>query len=157
MSARRTRAAGSALTLLLAAGACGPSETPPPAATAPAATAEPTARATATPAATATAAPAAVGGGDAARGAALYATYCATCHGPRGEGDGPAAAGLDPKPARHSDAAYMGSLSDEHLFRVIKEGGAAVGKSPLMPPWGGSLSDAQIHDLVAFTRSLSRR
>jgi mono/diheme cytochrome c family protein len=50
----------------------------------------------------------------------------------------------------------MGKLSDEHLFRVIKEGGAAVGKSPLMAPWGGTLGDPQIHDLVAFVRSLSR-
>jgi mono/diheme cytochrome c family protein len=65
------------------------------------------------------------------------------------------AAGLDPKPARHTDGSYMNALSDEHLFRVIKEGGAAVGKSPLMAPWGGTLSDAQVHDLVAFTRSLA--
>lgn len=28
-----------------------------------------------------------------------YATYCASCHGASGRGDGPAAAGLDPAPA----------------------------------------------------------
>ncbi len=88
--------------------------------------------------------------------AALYATYCASCHGPGGAGDGPLAANLDPKPAKHSDAAYMDQLSDEHLFRVVKEGGAAVGKSPLMAPWGSTLSDAQIRDLVAFVRTLSQ-
>jgi mono/diheme cytochrome c family protein len=93
---------------------------------------------------------------DAARGATLYATYCATCHGPRGDGDGPGAAALDPKPAKHSDSAYMDALSDDHLLRVIQQGGPAVGRSPLMPAWGGSLSDAQIRDLVAFVRSLSR-
>jgi mono/diheme cytochrome c family protein len=92
---------------------------------------------------------------DPARGRALYATYCASCHGPGGDGDGPVAAGLDPKPAKHSDGRYMNALSDAHLFRVIQEGGPAVGKSPLMAPWGGTLGDQQIHDLVAFVRSLA--
>jgi len=31
----------------------------------------------------------------------------------------------------------MKTLTDDHLFKVIKEGGVAVGKSQLMPPWGG--------------------
>ena len=93
---------------------------------------------------------------DADRGAGSYATYCASCHGPRGNADGPAAASLNPPPARHSDAAYMDALSDEYLFRVIQEGGAAVGKSPLMAPWSGVLSDHQIRDVVAFIRELAR-
>jgi mono/diheme cytochrome c family protein len=35
-------------------------------------------------------------------------------------------------------------------------GGAAVGKSPTMPPWGGALSDGDINNVVAFIRSLSK-
>lgn len=93
--------------------------------------------------------------GDAARGAAVYGESCATCHGPTGDGDGPLSATLDPKPARHSDGAYMNALSDEHLVRVIRDGGPAVGKSALMAPWGGLLSDAQIADVVAFLRSIA--
>lgn len=93
--------------------------------------------------------------GDAAEGAVIYGQFCVTCHGSSGKGDGPAAAGLNPKPADHTDAAYMGGLSDEHLYRVIQKGGAAVGKSPLMAPWGGALNDAQIRDLVAYLRQLS--
>jgi cytochrome c oxidase cbb3-type subunit 3 len=49
----------------------------------------------------------------------------------------------------------MNALSDEHLFKVIKEGGPAVGKSPLMTPWGGTLSDDDIHDVVAYIRSIA--
>lgn len=94
--------------------------------------------------------------GDAAEGQALYQTYCASCHGPKGEGDGPVAAALNPKPAKHSDGSYMNQLSNEHLFKVIKEGGVSVGKSPMMAPWGGTLSDEQIADLVAFVRSLAK-
>jgi mono/diheme cytochrome c family protein len=93
---------------------------------------------------------------DASRGASHYQTLCASCHGPRGAGDGPAGAGLEPKPARHDDGATMNALSNEHLFRVIAEGGAAVGKSPRMAPWGGALSDDEIRDVIAFLRSLAQ-
>ena len=62
---------------------------------------------------------------------------------------------LDPRPARHSDAEYMAGLSDADLFRVIQEGGAAMGKSPLMAAWGGTLSEDQIRSLVAFIRTLA--
>jgi mono/diheme cytochrome c family protein len=154
---RRTSwAAGVAILGLLAA-ACGPSESnapgeqpaPPPAAA-------PAAPAPAAPSSPPAAPAAAAAHGDAARGAALYQTYCASCHGPRGDGDGPVGASLNPQPAKHSDGSYMNALSNEHLFRVIEEGGAAVGKSPLMAPWGGTLSDEQIRDVVAYVRSLAK-
>jgi high-affinity iron transporter len=137
--------------LLLAA--CGGEESKAPA-TPPSAA---PAASTPTPAAAppAAAAPAAAATPDAAKGATLYAANCASCHGPRGDGDGPVAAALVPKPAKHHDGAYMNALSNEHLFKVIKEGGPSVGKSPLMAPWGGMLSDAQIWDVVAFVRSLA--
>jgi mono/diheme cytochrome c family protein len=141
---------------LLAALGCGPAEeaAPPPAppASAPAPPPAP-APAPAEPA-PAPAEPAPTGAADPAKGAVTYQQLCASCHGPRGAGDGPAGLALDPRPARHDDGAYMNALTNEHLFRVIKEGGAAVGKSPLMAPWGGALSDAQIRDVVAFLRTL---
>jgi len=92
---------------------------------------------------------------DAERGGTLYATYCASCHGARGAGDGPVAASLDPAPARHDDGAYMNGLSNEHMVAVVKLGGPAVGKSPMMAPWGGTLDDQQIRDVIAFVRTLA--
>lgn len=92
---------------------------------------------------------------DPAEGAEIYEEYCASCHGARGRGDGPAGMALDPRPVSHANGTYMNSLSNEHLFSVIKSGGTAVGKSPLMPPWGGSLSDEQIWDVVAHVRTLA--
>jgi len=135
--------------------ACGGEESKPPAvvpSAAPAATAPAPAAAAPTPAAPIAAAATPP---DAAKGATLYAANCASCHGPRGDGDGPVAAALVPKPAKHHDGVYMNALTNEHLFKVIKEGGPAVGKSPMMAPWGGVLSDAQIWDVVAFVRSLA--
>ncbi len=87
--------------------------------------------------------------------AELYSLNCASCHGPRGGGDGPLSAGLVPKPAKHADGGYMNALSNDHLFKVVKEGGAAVGKSAMMAPWGASMSDDEIHGLVAFLRTLA--
>ncbi len=50
----------------------------------------------------------------------------------------------------------MNELSDDFLFRVIQQGGPSVGKSAMMAPWGGTLSDAQIRDVVAFVRTLAK-
>jgi mono/diheme cytochrome c family protein len=92
---------------------------------------------------------------DAARGKLQFESYCVSCHGARGEGDGPAGLALDPRPAHIGDRAYMSAKTDAYLFDVIKNGGASVGRSPLMAPWGGMLSDAQIRDVIAYVRSLA--
>lgn len=115
------------------------------------------AAAEASPTAVKAEAPAASGGeAKAARPAEeLYAANCASCHGPRGGGDGPLSGGLVPAPAKHADGAYMNALSNDYLFKVVKEGGAAVGKSATMAPWGTSLSDEEIWGLVRFMRSLA--
>ena len=93
--------------------------------------------------------------GDPQQGDVLYVQYCSSCHGTRGGADGPVGQALVPKPARHNDGDYMNPLSNEHLFKVIKQGGIAVGKSPLMASWGPTLKDQQIWDVVAFIRTLA--
>ncbi len=90
---------------------------------------------------------------DAKAGNADYQTYCASCHGQTGAGDGPVAQALNPKPARHDDGAYMNPLTDDYLSKVIKFGGASVGKSAMMAPMG--LSDQQIRNVIAFIRTLA--
>jgi mono/diheme cytochrome c family protein len=149
--AAATAAAGFALAFPL--GGCGEGEERPAPTVSPSPAPPPREAPAAAPVPTAPAAPS--GPPDASRGAAVYATYCAGCHGATGNGDGPLAAALNPPPAKHSDGTYMNTLSDEHLYRVIREGGAAVGKSPLMAAWGGTLSEAQIRDVAAFVRSLA--
>ena len=91
---------------------------------------------------------------DAEQGKKIYNEpgRCASCHGPSGKGDGPLAANLPVKPRDHTDREYMSQLSDEDLFKVIKGGGTAIGKSPLMPPSG--LKDEQISDVIAYVRAL---
>ena len=91
---------------------------------------------------------------DAEQGKKLYGQFCASCHGQSGKGDGAAAAALNPKPRDHTDKDYMSKMSDADMLKVIKNGGASIGKSPLMPPWGASLKDDQIQDIIAYIRTL---
>jgi cytochrome c5 len=53
-----------------------------------------------------------------ARGAELFQVNCSVCHGPTGAGDGPGAAGLDPKPANLSDG-HVQENTDGSIFYVI--------------------------------------
>jgi len=64
---------------------------------------------------------------------ALFESLCFTCHGLTGHGDGPGAAALNPKPRTFVDAAWQDSVTDEQIQKTIVYGGAAVGKSPMMP------------------------
>jgi cytochrome c oxidase cbb3-type subunit 3 len=96
--------------------------------------------------------------GDPAKGAEIYKMYCALCHGETGAGDGIGAANLPPpKPRALNDKEYMDTLTDEHIFKIIKEGGTAVGKSMFMTAWGAVLkTDEAIHDVSAYVRSLAQ-
>ena len=96
----------------------------------------------------------AMGAGSVEAGGKLYQTRCSPCHGPDGKAATPTAQALNPKPRDHTDGAYMNQLSQEHLAKVIKDGGPAVGKSPIMPP-NPDLNDQQIDDIIAFVRTLA--
>lgn len=63
----------------------------------------------------------------------LFGTVCAACHGTNGMGDGPAAASLTPKPRAYSDMEWQKATTDEGIANIILVGGAAAGKSPMMP------------------------
>jgi mono/diheme cytochrome c family protein len=96
----------------------------------------------------------AIGAGNVEAGGKLYQTRCSPCHGPDGKAATPTAQALTPKPRDHTDGAYMNQLSNEHLAKVIKNGGPSVGKSQIMPP-NADLNDQQIEDVIAFVRALA--
>jgi len=90
-----------------------------------------------------------------AEGQKLYTTYCVSCHGEKGKGDGVAAGSLPVKPKDHTNGAVMNQMTDQSLADVISKGGAATGKSSFMPAWGASVNEKQIRDIVAYIRSLA--
>lgn len=97
--------------------------------------------------------------GDAEHGNVLYVEYCGQCHGRRGEGWGWGKK-IPPPPVPIPDLSnteLMMRLSDEYLFDIIKGGGEAVGKTRLMPPAERVMSDAEIWDVIAYLRSLTKQ
>lgn len=89
----------------------------------------------------------------------LYKTRCVPCHGETGKGDGPGATALNPKPRNYSDAAWQKSVKDEDIRKTILYGGAAVGKSPLMPgnpDLDGDDKRPQLDALVAIVRGFGK-
>ncbi len=89
-------------------------------------------------------------------GQATYNHYCVYCHGDTGAGDGFNAFNVDPHPRDFSDPAWQKSRSDADLVDAIRRGGAGVGLSPMMPPWGRTLSAAQIDQVVQYIRTLKK-
>lgn len=86
-----------------------------------------------------------------------YKFYCAQCHGLSGKGDGPNATKSQPvTPRNHTNSAEMSKLSDKEIINVIKGGGAATSKSTMMPPWGKTLTEAEIIALKDYLRKLCK-
>jgi high-affinity iron transporter len=71
-----------------------------------------------------------------ARGAEVYRSNCAGCHGERGHGDGPLARSLNPKPASLSDPEMLRDQSPLDFYRKISIG--VVGTA--MPAFESRLS-----------------
>ena len=83
--------------------------------------------------------------GDAARGAAVFQTFCAMCHGPAGRG-GPVAGSI-------VDGSFLGLVTDQELRTMIIVGVAGTA----MPNWLNhaprAMSSQEISDVVAWLAS----
>ena len=86
--------------------------------------------------------------------AATFAVSCASCHGATGQGDGAAAAALPVTLPNFSDASFWETRTDDDVANIITNGGASVGKSPLMAAFGTVLGD-NVPAMVAHLHSLS--
>jgi len=89
-----------------------------------------------------------------ARGHRVFQQRCATCHGPQGRGDGQNAYNLDPPPPDFQES--LAKLSAADRRKVIDGGTAALGRSPLCPPWGRSLGPDDVDALLAWLEAASR-
>jgi len=69
------------------------------------------------------------------RGKILYEQQCASCHGAKGAGDGPASAGLDPRPIDFTDQGRANERSVFALYQVINQGleGTSMRSYPDLP------------------------
>jgi len=90
-----------------------------------------------------------------AQGHRLFVARCATCHGASGRGDGQNAYNLDPSPPDFQESLAKLSVADRR--RVVEGGTAALGRSPLCPPYGRSLTADEVDAVVAWLDVAARK
>jgi mono/diheme cytochrome c family protein len=49
------------------------------------------------------------------------------------------------------------SVLDDYKGMIIRMGGKAMGRSEVMPPWEGQLSDQEINDLLKYLKSILKQ
>lgn len=93
------------------------------------------------------------------RGAMAYGRYCVSCHGVAGDGRGPAAESLDPRPRNFTGGTYKFRSTpatelptDADLLRTIERGLNHTS----MPHWQG-ITSLERRDLVQYLKTLSAR
>ena len=93
--------------------------------------------------------------GDASKGKANYDKLCASCHGLKGDGKGPAAAGANWKMRDFTNKDVMAKIPDARILKVIRDGRDTV---PLlgMKAWKDQLTLDEINDVAAYVKSFSK-
>lgn len=94
------------------------------------------------------------------RGMQVYSRGCVACHGIAGDGQGPAAKALNPRPRDFTSGVYKfrsspsGELpTDEDLYRTVTLGIPRT----MMPAWKDLLTDQERRDVVAYIKSFSNK
>jgi len=86
-------------------------------------------------------------------GRALFLGRCATCHGADGAGGGRLAVRLQPRPSNLA----ISQAVDAYLSSIINLGGAALLRSPAMPPWRGEFSETEIESIILHIHALRQQ
>lgn len=88
--------------------------------------------------------------GDVLKGKQVFTAYCVLCHGSNADGKGRLAINKMSPPANLRATL----LNREQMKAIIKGGGASVGRSGFMPPWGDELKDEDIENVISYIFSL---
>jgi mono/diheme cytochrome c family protein len=78
-----------------------------------------------------------------------YKALCGRCHGEKGDGNGPVAETLLPRPRIFTNAQFFNWLPEERAFRAIREGVPGTA----MPPFGKQLDEKQAQALFGYVRA----
>jgi len=89
-------------------------------------------------------------------GRELNEKYCERCHNPESTPERVSNYdNLEVKPHTFSEGETLNKMSDADLSAIINHGGPALNKSALMPPYGYTLSMADVQALIAYIRAVS--
>jgi mono/diheme cytochrome c family protein len=91
-----------------------------------------------------------------AQGKRIFYTQCVWCHADSTPAGPSNRSNVTPAPPLMNDGASLNPESDANLKNVIALGGSAVGKSAMMPPYGRTLSEEEITDLIAYIRAIAQ-
>jgi mono/diheme cytochrome c family protein len=91
-----------------------------------------------------------------AQGKRIFYQHCVWCHADATPAGPSNRSNLIPVPPLLNDGAALNAESDEYMQNIIALGGAAMGKSAMMPPYGRTLSAEEIRSVIAFTRSIAQ-
>ena len=82
--------------------------------------------------------------------------YCSRCHNPESTPERVSNFdNLEVKPHAFTEGDVLNKMTDADLIAIISHGGPALNKSPIMPPYGYTLSKAEIQALIAYIRMIS--
>jgi mono/diheme cytochrome c family protein len=90
-------------------------------------------------------------------GKRLFFHYCSPCHGQAAEGSGryfPSY--IDPQPPDFINSDYLQKTEEKIIFKAIKFGSKAIGKSNYSPAYGETLIDEEIRYVIRYLKFLKK-
>jgi mono/diheme cytochrome c family protein len=91
-----------------------------------------------------------------AQGKRIFYQQCVWCHADATPAGPSNRSNLTPVPPLLNDGATLNAESDEYIQNIVTLGGAAVGKSAMMPPYSRMLSTEEIRSIIAFARGIAQ-
>jgi len=83
------------------------------------------------------------------KGKEIYEKKCALCHGARGDGKGPASAGLNPRPTNFKDSHGEKMSDGEHFWKITTGKGG-------MPSFGKDLTEEERWHVINYVNTFMK-
>jgi mono/diheme cytochrome c family protein len=91
-----------------------------------------------------------------AQGKRIFYQYCVWCHADATPAGPSNRSNLTPVPPVLNDGEKLNGETDEFLQSIITLGGSGVNRSPMMPPYGKTLTPDQVKAVIAFARAVAQ-
>jgi mono/diheme cytochrome c family protein len=90
------------------------------------------------------------------QGKRIFYAQCVWCHADSTPAGPSNRSNLMPMPVLMNDGAALNTESDEYLQNIITLGGSALSKSAMMPPYGQTMTQQEIQDVIAYARGIAQ-